>query len=122
MKPSGPLKRTGWLKRGKRLKPFGKRAKRDRETGRVFGSLCDFVREMPCVICGLRPVEPHHVRSRGAGHGDWLTGGDGNVVPVCRSCHQNIHAGRSLDTAVLRWYAKKVGESFLRETGGSDGG
>lgn len=101
------------LKRKSRIRPFGKRARRDRETGRVFGGLCDYVREMPCCGCGQpAPSDPHHVRSRGAGYGDWLENGDGNVVPLCRPCHDETHQGRGLDAAVLRWYARKYGEGF----------
>lgn len=45
-----------------------------------------------CMICGSRPADPHHVRSRGAGHGDWVKK-NGNVVPLCRRHHTEVHQG-----------------------------
>lgn len=32
-----------------------------------FGSYADLIRQMPCLVCGRYPVDPHHVKSRGAG-------------------------------------------------------
>jgi hypothetical protein len=81
------------------LKPVGRRGKRLRDRGLIFGPLCDFVRGGKCEAC-RDPGEPHHVKSRGAGYGDWLTFVDdynllidawGNVVPLCRDHHNELH-------------------------------
>ena len=92
-----PLRRHTRLKRGtKRLKwsrlaPVGRRKKRQKREGNVFGPLCDRVRAMDCCISGRRPVDPHHVKHRSAGWGDYLPNGDGNVVPLHRELHRELH-------------------------------
>ncbi len=87
------MKRSGWLKRKTRLKPIGRRGKRMRET-QVFGPFADWIRSRPCDVCGTPPPsDPHHVRSRGAGHGDWIDG-RGNLLPLCRPCHRARHDGK----------------------------
>lgn len=43
-----------------------------------------------CELCGhRRKVEPHHVWSRGAGRLDV----SGNILALCRPCHQLAHQG-----------------------------
>jgi hypothetical protein len=44
----------------------------------------DFVRGLPCLICGA-PGEPHHVRHR-RGFGDAH-----NIVPLCHHHHRKGH-------------------------------
>jgi hypothetical protein len=48
----------------------------------------DFNHNQPCIACKRQPVDPHHIRSRGAGGGDE----EFNVLAVCRCCHAYIHA------------------------------
>ena len=43
------------------------------------------VKELGCLVCG-KYADPHHVRSRGAGHGD-----KSNLVPLCRIHHTECH-------------------------------
>lgn len=45
----------------------------------------EFIRNLPCLICGKRPSENAHVKSRGAG------GNSTDVVPLCREHHQQQH-------------------------------
>lgn len=113
-------RRSKPLKRGGRLKPFGRRAKRGRESGEVFGPLCDHVREMACLACEAPgPSDPHHVKSRGAGYADWLSHRNGNVVPLCRACHDSY---TRLDQEWLRFWAWKIGKGFeLKERRPSHG-
>lgn len=111
-----PLKRGPGPKRKKGLKPFGKRGKRDRETGRVFGPLCDYVRRMPCLSCRApAPSDPHHVRSRGSGFGDWI-GPNGNVVPLCRECHVR-YLRLDIGPEELEAAALDLGERFKEQEG-----
>lgn len=44
-------------------------------------------RESPCAVCGVTPCDPHHMLARGAGGGDTV----GNVIPLCRRHHHEIH-------------------------------
>ena len=112
-----PLKRSG------RPRPFGRRAKRLRASGEVFGPLCDFIRERyRCLGCGSAHVQMAHVAPRGRGYTDWLPNGEGNVDPLCARCHDLadgrvlFHGGRKqferetgLDLAAR---AREFGEDF----------
>lgn len=57
-----------------------------------FGPLADAVRGLPCCVAGCRraPVDPAHVRSRGAGGAAWIEVDGrrvGNLAPLCRAHH-----------------------------------
>lgn len=45
------------------------------------------IKQQSCCICGSRPTDPCHVRSRGAGGPDT----DWNVIPMCRKHHSEQH-------------------------------
>lgn len=51
--------------------------------------LLDAVRTLPCIACLTRPVEAHHVTTRGAGGGDTAV----NVMPLCPAHHREWHQG-----------------------------
>ena len=51
--------------------------------------------ECPCVACGERLTEPHHVRLRSQGGDDV----EGNIVFLCGKCHGEYHR-RGHDTEV----------------------
>jgi len=60
--------------------------------GEDFGPLADAVRRLPCCVAGCRrdPVDPAHVRSRGAGGSAWIEVDGrrvGNLAPLCRAHH-----------------------------------
>lgn len=57
----------------------------------------DFVRKQSCISCGSRPVDAHHIKSRGSGGSDSLW----NLLPCCRKCHSLVHH------IGLRKYAEK---------------
>jgi hypothetical protein len=64
----------------------------------AFGPCSRMARTLPCCSCGAPPPsDPDHVRTRGAGGRD-----AGNVVPLCRRCHQQRHA-----LGVLRWQLER---------------
>lgn len=50
--------------------------------------LLAMVRRFPCLVCGQSPVDAHHVTTKGAGGADIPT----NVMPLCRTHHQEIHS------------------------------
>lgn len=47
----------------------------------------DYVRSLPCRVCGDLPSEPDHIKTRGAGGGDDID----NLQPLCREHHQERH-------------------------------
>jgi len=107
-----PMKRSR-LKAVARLAAVGRRGKRMRAKGELFGPLAVMVRRLNCDVCGSPgPSDPHHVRSRGAGFKDWLPNGDGNLVALCRRDHQGVHAGRGPPRDVLLERARGHGEFF----------
>jgi hypothetical protein len=49
-----------------------------------------FVASHPCLLCGRRPVDPHHVRfAQGRALGRRVS--DEFTVPLCRSHHRELH-------------------------------
>ena len=121
---TGGLKRTGSLKRGKRINPVNveRAAKRRAED---FGDLADFVRSMDC--CSGRcagPSDPAHIRSRGAGGKAWTHEGEPNIIPLCRRCHTRQHAhgwaeimgplalGLAVGEVHTRWHEREFGAPY----------
>lgn len=47
----------------------------------------DLMRTFACQVCGVTPVDVHHVRTKGAGGGDDLH----NLISLCRICHGKVH-------------------------------
>ncbi len=111
LKRKTPLHRKTWMRR-RNPERAAKRYDRD------FGELAAYVRTLPCASCEApAPSDPAHVKSRGAGGHAWLENGHGNIIPLCRLCHNAQHAsgwskvfwgGR--DEVLLR--ARAVGERF----------
>lgn len=46
----------------------------------------DWIKLQKCVACGSFPVDPCHVKTRGAGGKD-----EKNLIPLCRHCHIEQH-------------------------------
>ena len=67
------------------------------------------LKEEPCIICGLRPVDlAHFPRTQKRGAKDW------EVLPLCRKCHSEQHLV-GVDTwlaenkqSIFEWLYKKV--------------
>jgi hypothetical protein len=60
-----------------------------------------FIRKLPCVICGVFGCDPAHIRSANALFGKRETGGaekpaDKWTLPLCRTHHDEQHAGEEL--------------------------
>jgi hypothetical protein len=77
------------LARSKRVNPVNK-PRLEARHALAFGPCSRLARLSTCVVKTCRsmpPGDPAHVRSRGAGGGDWA-----NVVPMCRAHHSEQHA------------------------------
>ena len=46
----------------------------------------EWLRHEKCFVCRQRPVDVHHVKTRGAGGRFWQT------VPLCRIHHSSVHS------------------------------
>lgn len=46
---------------------------------------------MPCLICGTKPCDAHHLRIDKQIKGMGLRPGDEHAVPLCRQHHMELH-------------------------------
>jgi len=51
----------------------------------------DALHELPCVVCGTRPVHVHHLM-RGVKRGMGYKAADKWGLPFCMKCHSHLHA------------------------------
>jgi hypothetical protein len=47
-----------------------------------------WIASLPCIVCGRRPSEPHHVRARGMGGKRPPEFDAANLVPLCSDHHR----------------------------------
>ena len=76
------------LSRSTRVNPLN-RERKEKLNAAAFGPCSRLARLIPCVVKTCRsmpPGDPAHIRSRGAGGGDW-----NNVVGMCRAHHSEQH-------------------------------
>ncbi len=76
---------AGWLRSKKRkaLAPRGR--KYNERRAKNFGPKAVFVRQLPCLVCGRVPSDPHH-------EPPLSLGGDARgLCPLCRACHDYRH-------------------------------
>ena len=55
----------------------------------------EYVKSLPCLVCGQSPVDPDHLTHRGSsGRGKTITGTilDYSCIPLCRGHHSERHA------------------------------
>lgn len=77
--------------------PRVNRRRAKRRNAVQFGDLATYVRTLPCLVegCDSHRIVAAHVHTRGAGHGAWIVGLDGehrgNLVPLCRRHHDAQH-------------------------------
>jgi hypothetical protein len=76
------------------IKPIN-RERRAARFARSFGPKAAWIADRPCLVCGLRPTEAAHVKSRGAG------GTSADLVPLCREHHREQH-----DTGIRTFAAR----------------
>lgn len=69
--------------------------KSKRKTDRAY---LDYIKTLPCVICGRRPTDPSHIRTRKSGGSDLPH----NVFPKCRKHH--VEFGQIGNTRFLEKY------------------
>ena len=77
-----PLRRTG------RVNPLN-RERKAREWARAYGSRerVAFVQALPCLACGARPSEVHHLGNGGMGR----KASAEHTVPLCHPHHEEYH-------------------------------
>ena len=95
-----PLRSGSPIKRKSRL--------RARKVSRRFAARRNpeylaWIRSLPCLVCGSRPSDPHHVRGR-------KLDDVGSVVPLCNPCHRLFHDKGRLTVERL-WGLDLMGEA-----------
>lgn len=48
----------------------------------------DFIRNLPCLVCGSSPCDPHHTTRGGTG----LKGSDFDAISLCHKHHVEVHS------------------------------
>lgn len=72
--------------------------------------------EQPCRLCGeMKPLEAHHLASRGAQLGDDVSA---NIVGVCKTCHARVTEREPSALADLAVRLSDVEYAFLKQTFG----
>ena len=73
------------------LIPKGRKVKRNRPKRLEDKRHLQFIRELPCVAClSHAPNQAHHVLT-GTVRGMGLKAPDSECVPLCPTCHHNVH-------------------------------
>lgn len=110
-----PLKRKTPLERGgpiKTRKPMKRSAPRRRPTQQKAASdtrwrsepYLAWVRLQPCCLCGGAGGDPHHVIGLHWGLSGWgLTAPDSFAMPLCRTCHDEVHDSPELQRRQPGW-------------------
>jgi hypothetical protein len=86
---STPLRSRSSLTRRTKVKNTNRR-RRAKEFARAYGSeeRVEFVRNLPCIVCGSRPSENAHIVTGGMGRkADYQL-----IVPLSSDCHAMAHA------------------------------
>ena len=76
-----PLQARSFIKRTKPLRPKPRPRKTDEECRHFVR-----VAQMPCLVCGARPVQVHHVTS--GIHGGRIARSQRRVTPLCFAHHK----------------------------------
>lgn len=78
-----------------RCAPIKKKATKRKSTDTRWAneSYLAFVRKLPCSCCGRTPAgDAHHVIGVGNFSGVGLKAPDSLTMPLCRTCHERVHA------------------------------
>ena len=51
----------------------------------------DYIRKKPCLVCGLQPCDPDHLKARGMGNANRDGHRDFSCIPLCRIHHSERH-------------------------------
>ena len=51
----------------------------------------NYIRNKPCLVCGLQPCDPYHLEARGMGGANKSGYKDYSCVPLCRIHHTERH-------------------------------
>lgn len=117
-------KSTSFAKRGGKPKPTNP-ARRKKAFARAYGSKerVEFVKSLPCLVCGCSPSENAHVGKEGAGAGRKANADQ--IAALCSRCHAELHRMGAesferqykthLETLMrfteFRWLASREGEA-----------
>lgn len=115
-----PLNRKTPLRTRTGLKPGG-RLKARSSTRRSMGTpdprwrnrrYLQWVKTLPCVMCGQPADDPHHIKGVGHLSGAGITAPDWAVMPVCRFHHDEIHATPELWPLQWEWITRTLGAAI----------
>ncbi|MGK0545372.1 DUF968 domain-containing protein [Halomonas cupida] len=114
MKRSAIQRKTPLLNRAPMArKPIQKRRKVARKTSTDTRWRSEryltFVRSLPCCVCDGPATDAHHVIGLHWGlSGMGTTAPDSFAMPVCRECHQAIHASPEMQARQPEWLTDTI--------------
>ena len=114
LKRKSPLRAKAPMKSGSTLRarrPAKKAAAKPDPRWRSRKYL-DWVKTLPCVICGARADDPHHITGIGHLGGMGTKAPDQFVMPVCRPHHDEIHRDPNLWPDQWEWVARTLARAI----------
>ncbi len=112
------MKRTE-LKRKAPMKAKRKRKASTQERWRSPDYIA-WIKQQPCMLCGMTPSDPHHVIGLHWGlSGQGLTAPDSFAMSLCRYHHREVHQHPEMQRAQptwLRWTLSRGIREFTGET------
>lgn len=72
----------------------------------------DFVRSIPCAMCGRPADDPHHLIGMGGMGGTGTTAPDWTAIPLCRGDHNIMHTNPELWPDQWEMIARTLGKAI----------
>ena len=72
----------------------------------------DFVRSLPCAMCGRPADDPHHLIGVGGMGGTGTTAPDWTAIPLCRGDHGMMHSNPELWPDQWEHIARTLGKAI----------
>jgi len=71
-----------------------------------------FVKTLPCSHCHGSPVDPHHMIGVDKMGATGMTNSDLALMPLCRPCHNRLHADAGQGWPQTRWMIETLAASI----------
>lgn len=72
-----------------------------------------FVKTLPCCHCRAQGVDPHHMIGVDAMGATGMTNSDLALMPLCRTCHDLVHADSGQGWPQMRWVIETLDAGVL---------
>lgn len=95
---------------------YRRRVPKQRKRGKFSDETIGIIRERSggiCEWCQSAPPDeiPHHIRYKSQGGRNGYTNG----IDLCRKCHDEAHARKSVRRAMEQWAIDRYGENYYKD-------